>query len=82
MKKTLLRWARVLLGVYALVLAGLYWRQEVLLFRPHKLAEDHAFTLPADVKEAVSTRCTCSCHNPMAWCSSCTATAAACRTGS
>jgi pimeloyl-ACP methyl ester carboxylesterase len=51
MKKTLLRWARVLLGVYALVLAGLYWRQEVLLFRPHKLAEDHAFTLPADVKE-------------------------------
>jgi len=51
MKKTLLRWVLVLLAAYGLVLAGLYWRQEVLLFRPHKLPDDHAFTLPADVKE-------------------------------
>jgi pimeloyl-ACP methyl ester carboxylesterase len=49
--KRLLRPALWLLALYALVLAGLYARQELLLFRPHKLAHDHAFTLPADVQE-------------------------------
>jgi uncharacterized protein len=49
--KTLLRWAAWLALGYALVLGALYWRQEVLLFRPHKLAADHRFTLAPDVQE-------------------------------
>jgi uncharacterized protein len=47
----LLRWAAWLLAGYALVLGALYWRQEVLLFRPHKLAADHVFQLPSDIEE-------------------------------
>jgi uncharacterized protein len=48
----LARFAAWLLAGYALVLGALYWRQEVLLFRPHKLAADHVFKLPADVHES------------------------------
>jgi uncharacterized protein len=50
--KRVFKTAAWLLAGYLLVLALLWWRQEVLLFRPHKLAQDHVFKLPADVKES------------------------------
>ncbi len=49
--KRVLKTAAWLVAGYLLLLALLGWRQEVLLFRPHKLAQDHVFQLPADVKE-------------------------------
>jgi pimeloyl-ACP methyl ester carboxylesterase len=49
--KRLLRPALALLAAYLLVLGALYWRQEVLLFRPHKLPHDHVFQTPTDVHE-------------------------------
>jgi pimeloyl-ACP methyl ester carboxylesterase len=52
------RWPRRLssalllaLGVYAAVVALLWWRQEALLFHPQVLAQNHRFDLPADAQE-------------------------------
>lgn len=52
------RWRRWLgraltlaLGLYAAVLALLWWRQEALLFHPEVLAPDHRFELAPDVHE-------------------------------
>jgi uncharacterized protein len=50
-KRLLLRAGLGLAALYAAVLALLWWQQEWLLFRPVRLAPDHAFTLPADVQE-------------------------------
>ncbi|HEX2013205.1 MAG TPA: alpha/beta fold hydrolase [Roseateles sp.] len=41
------------LGVYALLLAWLYWRQERLLFMPEPLPAAHRFEFGADVTERV-----------------------------
>ena len=41
----------VAVGLYAAVLALLWWRQEALLFHPQVLAPDHRFEVSADVHE-------------------------------
>ncbi|MFT3858665.1 MAG: alpha/beta fold hydrolase [Aquabacterium sp.] len=41
----------LLLGGYLAVLAGLWWKQESLLFQPDVLPVDHRFDVPADVRE-------------------------------
>ena len=38
-------------GLYAAVVALLWWRQEALLFHPQVLAQDHRFDVPADTHE-------------------------------
>ncbi len=49
--KRLLRIVLALLATYLLVLGALYWRQEVLLFRPQPLPHDHVFQRAPDVHE-------------------------------
>jgi uncharacterized protein len=39
------------LGLYAAVVALLWWRQEALLFHPQVLAQNHRFDMPADAHE-------------------------------
>jgi len=39
------------LGLYALLIAALWWWQEALLFHPERLGADHRFNLGADVHE-------------------------------
>ncbi len=58
MKAPARRWPRWLrralllaLGLYAAVLALLWWRQEALLFHPEVLAANHRFELAADTHE-------------------------------
>lgn len=58
MKPERLRWPRRLggllllaLGLYAAVVALLWWRQEALLFHPQALAQNHRFDVPADAHE-------------------------------
>lgn len=47
----LLRAALLAMGLYATLLAALWWGQERLLFHPHALSADHRFELPPDVHE-------------------------------
>lgn len=58
MKPLRSRWQRRLggalllaLGLYAAVVALLWWRQEALLFHPQVLAQKHRFEMPADAHE-------------------------------
>jgi uncharacterized protein len=46
-----LRWAATLLAAYATVIVLLWWQQEFLIFRPHKLPADHVFAAQPDVQE-------------------------------
>jgi pimeloyl-ACP methyl ester carboxylesterase len=49
--RSLARAGAIALGVYAALLALLWWQQERLLFAPQVLAPDHRFALGADVHE-------------------------------
>ena len=50
-RQMLWSWLLVPLGLYGLLIAGLWWRQEALLFLPQRLAADHRFNLGPDVVE-------------------------------